>query len=68
MCLPILLTNVGDTDVPLPESLSSYQRNDTFDEDVISLSDVDIITPEQKFLARQLTCDIVPRKSLLVTG
>ncbi|RWR85308.1 ABC transporter-like protein [Cinnamomum micranthum f. kanehirae] len=62
------LLDVAQNDVPLPESLSSYQRNDPFDEDVISFSDVDIITPEQKFLARQLTCDIVPRKSLLVTG
>lgn len=36
--------------------------------DVISFSEVDIITPAQKLLARQLTCDIVPGRSLLVTG
>ncbi|KAL8475087.1 hypothetical protein ACS0TY_031493 [Phlomoides rotata] len=37
-------------------------------DDIISFSKVDIITPSQKILARQLTCDIVPGKSLLVTG
>ncbi|KAI3462063.1 hypothetical protein Pfo_018726 [Paulownia fortunei] len=37
-------------------------------DDIISFSKVDIITPTQKILARQLTCDIVPGKSLLVTG
>ncbi|KAF5749808.1 hypothetical protein HS088_TW03G00133 [Tripterygium wilfordii] len=37
-------------------------------EDAISFVKVDIITPAQKMLARQLTCDIVPGKSLLVTG
>ncbi|KAL6523684.1 hypothetical protein OROGR_017287 [Orobanche gracilis] len=37
-------------------------------DDIISFSKVDIITPSQKVLARQLTCDIVPGKSLLVTG
>lgn len=37
-------------------------------DDIISFSKVDIITPTQKMLARQLTCDIVSGKSLLVTG
>ncbi|KZV53751.1 ABC transporter D family member 1-like [Dorcoceras hygrometricum] len=37
-------------------------------DDTISFSKVDIITPTQKMLARQLTCDIVSGKSLLVTG
>ncbi|PKI61174.1 hypothetical protein CRG98_018405 [Punica granatum] len=37
-------------------------------EDAISFSKVDIITPSQKLLARKLTCDIEPGKSLLVTG
>ncbi|KAI4317255.1 hypothetical protein L6164_025142 [Bauhinia variegata] len=36
--------------------------------DVISFSKVDIITPTQKMLASELTCDIVPGESLLVTG
>ena len=37
-------------------------------DDIISFSKVDIITPGQKVLARQLECEIVPGKSLLVTG
>ncbi|CAL9173750.1 unnamed protein product [Musa hybrid cultivar] len=37
-------------------------------QNIISFCKVDIITPSQKLLARQLTCDIVPGKSLLVTG
>ncbi|XP_031495991.1 ABC transporter D family member 1 [Nymphaea colorata] len=36
--------------------------------DVISFSDVDIISPAQKVLARQLSFEITPGKSLLVTG
>lgn len=34
----------------------------------ITFSEVDIITPTQKMLAKQLTCVIAPGKSLLVTG
>lgn len=68
MCRSILLIIVGDADVLLPDSLSSHEMNGTSAEDVISFSDVDIMTPGQKLLARQLTCDIVPGKSLLVTG
>lgn len=37
-------------------------------DDSISFSKVDIITPSQKILARQLVCEIVPGKNLLVTG
>jgi len=37
-------------------------------EDVISFSGMNIITPAQQLLARKLTCDIMPGKSLLVTG
>ncbi|GER47623.1 ABC transporter D family member 1 [Striga asiatica] len=48
---------------------SSVSKNTEFhSDDIISFSKVDIITPAQKLLARQLTCDIVPGKSLLVTG
>ncbi|KAG4934789.1 hypothetical protein JHK85_049708 [Glycine max] len=36
--------------------------------DAISFSKVDIVTPTQKMLARELTCDIELGKSLLVTG
>ncbi|KAL0431948.1 UNVERIFIED_CONTAM: ABC transporter D family member 1 [Sesamum radiatum] len=48
-------------------SLQSTQAQSLSD-DIISFSNVDIITPTQKLLARRLTCDIVPGKSLLVTG
>lgn len=50
------------------ESKSPSKRRDLYSEDAISFSEVDIITPAQKMLARQLTCDIVPGESLLVTG
>ncbi|KAI9113779.1 hypothetical protein K1719_015030 [Acacia pycnantha] len=36
--------------------------------DVMSFSKVDIVTPAQKMLARELTCDIMRGGSLLVTG
>lgn len=39
-----------------------------FRPDIISFSNVDIVTPSQKMLARKLTFDIVLGKSLLVTG
>ncbi|XP_074306712.1 ABC transporter D family member 1 isoform X2 [Silene latifolia] len=47
---------------------SECEGNSSLSDDIISFSDVDIITPSQKLLARQLSCDIVPGKSLLVTG
>ncbi|KAK9098569.1 hypothetical protein Syun_025614 [Stephania yunnanensis] len=47
---------------------SACNSNDASAEDVISLSDVDIITPSQKLLAQKLTCDIFPGRSLLITG
>ncbi|CAA2998788.1 ABC transporter D family member 1 [Olea europaea subsp. europaea] len=37
-------------------------------ENAITFSEVDIITPTQKMLAKQLTCVIAPGKSLLLTG
>lgn len=49
-------------------STSSSAVKELNSEDIISFSKVDIITPTQKMLARQLTCDIEPGKSLLVTG
>jgi len=36
--------------------------------DAISFSKVDIVTPSQKMLARELTWDIELDRSLLVTG
>ncbi|KAE8704920.1 ABC transporter D family member 1 [Hibiscus syriacus] len=50
------------------DNLLQSQRTALSAKDVISFSEVDIITPAQKLLARQLTCDVVPEKSLLVTG
>lgn len=61
----------------LEELLDAAQSDDTqslskwkhlYSEDAITFSEVDIVTPAQKLLARQLTCDIVPGASLLVTG
>ncbi|KAI9165040.1 hypothetical protein LWI28_006462 [Acer negundo] len=49
-------------------SQSQHNRINLHSEDVISFSKLDIITPAQKLLARQLTCEILPGKSLLVTG
>ncbi|MQM14516.1 hypothetical protein Taro_047449, partial [Colocasia esculenta] len=46
----------------------SFQRNSVAADNTISFSQVDIITPAQKLLARKLTCEIVQGKSLLVTG
>ncbi|CAL4971967.1 unnamed protein product [Urochloa decumbens] len=37
-------------------------------EEIISFRDVDIVTPSQKLLASQLSCDVSQGKSLLVTG
>lgn len=60
--------DIVDSEDPVTNTLSSSKTTDLYIEDTISFSEVDIITPAQKLLARQLTCDIVPRKSLLVTG
>ena len=37
-------------------------------EEIISFHNVDIVTPSQKLLAIQLSCDVSQGKSLLVTG
>lgn len=55
----------GDDEISGP---SQHKWNSTDSQDAISFSKLDIITPSQKLLARQLTCEIVPGKSLLVTG
>ncbi|GKV25366.1 hypothetical protein SLEP1_g34815 [Rubroshorea leprosula] len=49
-------------------AVNMSKSRDLYSEDGISFSKVDIITPAQKLLARQLTCHVVPEKSLLVTG
>ncbi|XP_023766587.1 ABC transporter D family member 1 isoform X2 [Lactuca sativa] len=50
------------------ENAGTSSKSNEESEDVISFSEVDIITPTQKLLARKLTCEIVPGKSLLLTG
>ncbi|KAK9726045.1 hypothetical protein RND81_05G186600 [Saponaria officinalis] len=52
----------------ITSTLLECEGNSSQSEDLISFSDVDIITPSQKLLARRLSCDVVPGKSLLVTG
>ncbi|CAK7334627.1 unnamed protein product [Dovyalis caffra] len=48
--------------------LSPSKNSELYSKDVISFMEVDIITPAQKLLARQLTFEIGQRKSLLLTG
>ncbi|KAM0940004.1 putative ABC-type fatty-acyl-CoA transporter [Dioscorea sansibarensis] len=62
-----LLDAAQNEALPADVSLSS-DMDDIHAQDKISFSKVDIITPSQKLLARQLTCDVVQGKSLLVTG
>lgn len=62
------LLDAAQKEIPVPEVSLSLEENDTHSQDIISFSNVDIITPSQKLLARQLTCEIIPGKSLLLTG
>lgn len=64
------LLDAAQSDYTVGGSSSSSRSNqiESHSDEIISFSEVDIITPAQKLLARQLTCDIVPGKSLLVTG
>lgn len=62
------LLDAAQTDVPSSDAYVSSEENETPPQDMISFSEVDIITPSQKLLARQLTCQIVQGKSLLLTG
>ncbi|KAA3457390.1 ABC transporter D family member 1-like [Gossypium australe] len=62
-----LVDAVQSGDLRTDKVLQSH-GNDLYAEDVISFCDVDIVTPSEKLLARQLTCDVVPGKNLLVTG
>jgi ABC-type uncharacterized transport system fused permease/ATPase subunit len=50
------------------DTVGTLKRAESYSGNVISFSDVDIISPSQKLLARKLKCDIIPGKSLLVTG
>ncbi|XP_042519595.1 ABC transporter D family member 1-like [Macadamia integrifolia] len=62
------LLDVAQSEVQSRDTSISLENNDVAAEDIISFSEVDIITPTQKLLARKLTCDIVPGRSMLVTG
>ncbi|XP_058091212.1 ABC transporter D family member 1 isoform X2 [Magnolia sinica] len=62
------LLEAAQNEVSMADSQASSESNGISAEDDISFHDVDIITPGQKLLARQLTCTIVPGQSLLVTG
>nr|XP_029118398.1 ABC transporter D family member 1 isoform X2 [Elaeis guineensis] len=62
------LLDAAQSEISLPDASISSEVNDSPAQDIISFSKVDIITPSQKLLARQLTCDILQGKSLLVTG
>lgn len=59
---------VGHFGDSITGKLSPSKESDLYLKDAISFVEVDIITPAQKLLARQLTFDIVRGKSLLVTG
>lgn len=65
VCANILAGLAADS---MFDSKSLSKRRDLYSEEAISFSEVDIITPAHKMLARQLTCDIRPGESLLVTG
>lgn len=60
-----VVRHTGDDEI---SGSSQHKWNSTNYQDSISFSKLDIITPSQKLLARQLTFEIVPGKSLLVTG
>uniref|UniRef100_A0A5B6Z6Q8 Putative Peroxisomal membrane ABC transporter family, PMP family isoform 1 n=1 Tax=Davidia involucrata TaxID=16924 RepID=A0A5B6Z6Q8_DAVIN len=62
------LLDAAQSEDPVAGTLSPRTSTESHSENIISFQKVDIITPAQKMLARQLTCDILPGKSLLVTG
>ncbi|WOL12707.1 ABC transporter D family member 1-like isoform X1 [Canna indica] len=62
------LLDAAQGEAVLPDPYACSDSNDISAQDFISFYKVDIITPAQKLMARQLSCDIVPGKGLLVTG
>lgn len=67
-CAFLLIKVIAHTDDPVAFDESPIQLTEPLSTDIISFSKVDIVSPAQKMLATKLTCDIVPGKSLLVTG
>lgn len=55
-------------DVLLSDACVCSEANGMASQDIVTFCKVDIVTPSQKLLAKQVTCDVVPGKSLLVTG
>ncbi|KAK1294460.1 ABC transporter D family member 1 [Acorus calamus] len=62
------LLDAAQNEASLPHTPSPVRQNEVSDEDMISFSNVDIITPGQMLLAAKLSFDIEQGKSLLVTG
>ncbi|KAJ3683851.1 hypothetical protein LUZ60_014078 [Juncus effusus] len=62
------LLRAAQNDFISPEALKESKVNGMASEELISFKNVDIVTPGQQLLARQLSCDVVRGKSLLVTG
>ncbi|KAL7590030.1 hypothetical protein Lser_V15G40602 [Lactuca serriola] len=50
------------------ENAGTSSKSNEESKDVISFLEVDIITPTHNLLARKVTCEILPGKSLLLTG
>ncbi|KAJ4967016.1 hypothetical protein NE237_018865 [Protea cynaroides] len=62
------LFDAAQNEVHLCDTQTSLENNNVEAGDIISFSEVDIITTTQKLLARKFTCDIIPGRNLLVTG
>ncbi|XP_078171386.1 peroxisomal ABC transporter 1 [Carex rostrata] len=58
----------AQNDFTSPDAVVSSVTTGSPNDDIISFKGVDVITPAQKLLARQLSCDVIQGKSLLVTG
>jgi len=52
----------------IEERRNSWKSDHSQDGNIISFSEVDIVTPAQKLLAQKLTFTVTPQRSLLVTG
>ncbi|KAJ3698082.1 hypothetical protein LUZ61_001787 [Rhynchospora tenuis] len=62
------LLRAAQNDFSFPDATVSTIAIGLPNDEVISFQGVDIMTPAQKLLARQLSCDVIQGKSLLVTG
>ncbi|XP_042419825.1 ABC transporter D family member 1-like isoform X2 [Zingiber officinale] len=62
------LLEAAQSDVLLSDACVCSEENEMASQDIVTFCKVDIVTPSQKLLAKQMTCDVVPGKSLLVTG